>query len=175
MSRLFLKGFRKDSLSDQHGSIQKSGILMILAGCFMMLVVLLAVFSLGRVKERIQADAGDALQIVLQTTQESLNMWVESNKFQLIRLAEDPRLVSLTEDQLRVPRNRISLFESKSLREIRSFFRRNRDQAGQTGFFIISPDFINIASMRNSNIGGKNLIANQALDLLNRVTSGLKT
>jgi CheY-like chemotaxis protein len=167
-----LKRSRSRSLSNEQGSSQKLSILIILALCFIMLVVLLAGFSLDRVKEKRQADVGAALQIVLQTTRESLNMWVESNKFQLTRLAEDPRLVSLTEHQLRVPRNRISLFGSKSLRELRAFFRRNRDQAGQTGFFIISPDFVNIASMRNRNIGNKNLIANQALDLLNRAFQG---
>ena len=56
---------------------------MILAGLFIMLVIITAWFALDRVKERIQIDVGEALQIVLQTTQESLNLWVESNKFQL--------------------------------------------------------------------------------------------
>ena len=145
---------------------------MILVSCFVILVVLLAGFALNRVKKKRQADVGDALQIVLETTRESLNMWVESNKFQLTRLAEDPRLVSLTEHQLLIPRNKIALFESEVLKELRAFFRRNRNQSGQAGFFIISPDFINIASMRNSNIGDKNLIASQALDLLNRAFQG---
>jgi PAS domain S-box-containing protein len=145
---------------------------MILATCFIMLVVVLAWFALDRVKGKIQADVGDALQIVLDTTHESLNLWVESNKSQLTRLAEDPHLVSLTEHQLLVPRNKISLFESKILMELRAFFRRHRDRERLTGFFIISPDFTNIASMRNSNIGSKNLIANQALDLLNRAFRG---
>jgi polar amino acid transport system substrate-binding protein len=127
----------------------KSRILIILAGCFLMLVTVLAWFALDKVKEKIQADVGDALQIVLQTTRESLHQWVESKKFQLTRLAQDPRLVSLTEHQLRVARNRISLLESEVLRELRVFFRHNRDQSGQAGFFIISPDFVNIASMRS--------------------------
>jgi len=150
----------------------KPNILIILAGCFLMLVTVLAWLALDKVKEKIQADVGDALQIVLQTTRESLHQWVESNKFQLTRLAQDPRLVSLTEHQLRVTRNRISLLESEVLRELRAFFQRNRDQSGQAGFFIISPDFVNIASMRNSNMGDKNLIASQALDLLNRAFQG---
>ena len=168
MSRLLLKGFRKDGRSSQYGSIRKLSILMILAACFIMLVVVLAWFALDRVKGKIQAGVGDALQIVLHTTHEALNLWVESNKSQLTRLAEDPHLVSLTEHQLLVPRNKISLFDSKILMELRVFFQRHRDRERQTGFFIISPDFTNIVSMRNSNIGSKNLIANQALDLLNR-------
>jgi hypothetical protein len=41
---------------------------MILATCFILLVVVLAWFALDRVKEKIQADVGDSLQIVLHTT-----------------------------------------------------------------------------------------------------------
>ena len=172
MSRLLLKVFRKVRRSSQQGSIQKLSILIILAGCFIILVTFLTGFALERVKEKIQVDVGDALQIVLQTTQESLNLWVESNKFQLTRLAEDPRLVSLTERQLRVPRNKDALIKSKALQELRAFFRPRKNQFGQAGFFIISPDFVNIGSMRDGNLGAKNLMANQALDLLNRAFRG---
>jgi polar amino acid transport system substrate-binding protein len=172
MSRLLLKNFRKDPPSSQYGSTQKLTILMILAGLFIVLVVVLAWFALDRVEEKIQADVGDALQIVLQTTQESLNLWVESNKFQLTRLAEDPRLVFLAGRLLSKPRNKRALLKSQALQEVRDFFRYGRDPFGQARFFIISPDFINIASMRDGNIGAKNLIATQALDLLNKAFRG---
>ena len=144
MSRLPSKGFRIKTLSSQFGSSRKLSILLILTVSFIVLVMILAWFALDRVKEKIKADVGDALQIVLHTTQESLNLWVESNKSQLIRLAEDPRLVSLTEQQLRVPRDQISLFESKTLMEIRAFFRRHRDRERLTEYFIISPNFIHV-------------------------------
>jgi polar amino acid transport system substrate-binding protein len=162
MSRLLLKDFRKDPPSSQFGSIQKLSILIILAGAFLMLVVILGWFALSRVEEKIQVDVGDALQIVLQTTQESLNLWVESDKFHMAQLAEDLRLVSLTERQLRVLRNKKALLKSGVLPELRAFFQYRRNRSGQTGFFIISPDFINIASMRDGNIGAKNLIVGQA-------------
>ena len=172
MTRWLSKSFRKDSRSFQLGSIHKLSILIILACCFIILVTFLARFALDRVKEKIQTDVGDALQIVLQTTQESLNLWVESNKFQLTRLAEDPRLVSLTERQLRVSRNKSALLKSDALQELRVFFRLRKNQFGQAGFFIISPDLVNIGSMRDGNMGARNLIANQALDLLNRAFQG---
>jgi PAS domain S-box-containing protein len=172
MSRILLKDIRKYWRSSQYGSIQKLSLLLILAGCFIVLVALLAGFALDRVKAKIQADVGGALQIVLQTTQESLNLWVESNKFQLARLAEDPRLVSLTERQLRVPRNKDALIKSDALQELRAFFQPRKNQFGQAGFFIITPDFVNIGSMRDGNLGASNLIASQALDLLNRAFEG---
>jgi len=172
MSRILLKDIRKYWRSSQYGSIQKLSLLLILVGCFIVLVAVLAGFALDRVKEKIQADVGGALQIVLQTTQESLNLWVESNKFQLARLAEDPRLVSLTERQLRVPRNKDALIKSDALQELRAFFQPRKNQFGQAGFFIINPDFVNIGSMRDGNLGASNLIASQALDLLNRAFEG---
>ena len=98
-------------------------------------MVVLAWFALDRVEEKIQTDVGDALQLVLQTTQESLNLWVESNKFQLSQFAEDPRLISLTERQLRVPRSKNALLKSKTLKELRDFFWYRKNQFGQAGFY----------------------------------------
>jgi PAS domain S-box-containing protein len=172
MSRIFLKGFTEDRRSSQQGSTQKLSILIILVCCFIMLVTLLAWFALGKVKQRIQADVGDALQIVLQTTQESLNLWVESSKFQLARLAGDGRLVFLTTHHLGIPRNKKALLKSPSLQELRGLLHQGRDQFGQANLFVISPDFINVASMQDDTLGRKNLIANQALDLLNKAFQG---
>jgi polar amino acid transport system substrate-binding protein len=78
----------------------------------------------------------------------------------------------LTEQQLLVPRNKISLSESEILKELRAFFRHHKNEFGQAGFFVIAPDFFNIASMSDINIGTQNLIASQALDLLNRAFQG---
>ena len=172
MSRFHIEELRRDPPSSQYGSIQKPGILFILAGCFIVLVVVLAWFALDKIMEKIQAEVGEALQIVLQTTQESLILWVESNKFHLAQLADDPRLISLTEHQLSVSRNKNELLKSDTLKELRDFFQYRKNQFGQAGFFIISPDFINIASMHDGNIGAKNLIASQALDRLNRAFQG---
>ncbi|MDH3884622.1 MAG: PAS domain S-box protein [Desulfobacterales bacterium] len=172
MSRWLSKRFRKDLLSSQSGLTRKQTILIILAFTFIILVILLAWFAISRVEEKIKTDVGDALQIVLQTTRESLNLWIESNKFDLTRLAGDPRIVFLVQHQLQVPRNKDDLLKNPSLRELRILFEINKDQFGKASFFIIAPDFINIASMGDKGIGSKNLIASQALDLLNRAFTG---
>jgi polar amino acid transport system substrate-binding protein len=172
MFRSLSKSFRKDILYSQSGLTRKHTILIILACAFIALATMLAGFALSRVEEKIKTDVGEALGIVLQTTQESLNLWIENGKFELRQLAENPLLVSLTERQIAVPRNRKDLSESGVLFELREFFLQNKDRHGQAGFFIISPDFVNIASMGDKNIGSKNRIASQALDLLNRAFKG---
>jgi len=172
MSRWLSRRFRKDLLSSQSGSTPKLNILIILAGCFIALVIVLAGFALNRVEEKIKTEVGKALQIVQQTTWESLNLWIESNKFDLTRLAGDPRIVFLAEQQLLVPRNKDDLLKSLALNELRRFFQNNKDRFGQANYFIIAADFVNIASMGDKNIGSKNPIASQALDLLNKAFKG---
>jgi len=172
MSRWLSKSFRKDLLSSQSVLTRKQTILIILACTFIALVIVLAGFALSRVEEKIRTDVGEALQIVLQTTRESLNLWIESNKFDLTRLAGDPRIIFLVEHQLQLPRNKDDLLKSQTLRDLRIFFEINKDQFGKASFFIIAPDSINIASMGDKNIGSKNRIASQALDLLNRAFKG---
>ena len=167
-----LRRARNNLLSSEQGSTEKSSLLIILGCCFILLVSTLAWFALDRVKKKLQSDVGNALQIVLQTTRESLKVWVDSNKFHLTRFAQDPLLVSLIGHQLQVPRNNVSLSQSVILRDLREFFQRNRIQPGQADFFIISPDFVNIAAMQDSHLGNKNGIASQALDLLNRAFQG---
>ena len=172
MSRWLLKSFRKDHLSSQSGSTPKLSILIILAGCFIALVIVLAGFALSRVEGKIKTDVGKALQIVQQTTQESLNLWIASNKSDLARLAGDPRIVFLAEHQLLVPRTKDDLLKSPALNELRRFFQNNKDRFGKASYFIIATDFVSIASMGDENIGSKNRIASQALDLLNRAFKG---
>jgi PAS domain S-box-containing protein len=156
----------------QTGSTQKLSLVIMAAVSFIALVILIAWVALGMVQEKIQQDTGDALQTVLQTSQESLTLWAENKKFQLGKLAADPRVVFLVEHLLQIPRDKDALLQSQGLKELRKFFQSNKDRFGNAGFFVVSPDFINIASMRDSNMGAKNLIANQALDLLHRAFRG---
>ena len=172
MPRLILKDFGRHDRGAEKGSTQNLSLLIILAAGFIILVAVVTGYALGRVQTNIKTDVGQALEIVVQSAHESLNLWVESNKFQMDRLAEDSRIVFLTKTQLGVPRRKDALIQSAALRELRSFLHPRQDQVGQAGFSIISPDYINIASMRNDNLGAKSVIANQALDLLNRAFEG---
>jgi hypothetical protein len=87
----------KNDPDTQTGSTQKLNLVIIFAVCFIVLVIILTWVALDRVQEKIRTDAGYALETVLQTTQESLNLWADNKSFLLSRLAADPRLVFLVE------------------------------------------------------------------------------
>jgi hypothetical protein len=65
---------RKNGPSFQTGSTQNLILVIGLAVSFIAIVIIIAWIALSNVEEKVQADAGDALQTVLQTTQESLNL-----------------------------------------------------------------------------------------------------
>ena len=147
-------------------------IVFLLAGSFVALVALLAWFALNRVETRIRSDAGDAMQTVLHTTRESLTLWANNNRFLLGRLGANPQLATLVENQLAVPRTKKDLLNSPALAELNEMFRLVKDRFDTSDFYVISPDFINIAGTQAMKLGARNLIAGQRLDLLNRVFQG---
>ena len=64
--------YRKNGPTFQTGSTQNLTLVVILAISFIAIVIVIAWMALNNVQQKIQADAGDALQTVLQTTHESL-------------------------------------------------------------------------------------------------------
>ena len=105
-----MSDYKKNGLSFQTGATQSLALVVILAVSFIAIVIVIAWVALNNIQEKIQTDAGDALQTVLQTTQESLNLWAENKKFDLSQLAADhqrrstPRSSSLEPKSARSPR-----------------------------------------------------------------------
>jgi len=133
---------------------------------------LIAHIALIEIEKQVREDIGNALEIVVQSTQESLIIWVENHKEFLKQLSKDTKLISLVHQHLEVSRTPQELLDSQSLKELREFFDTRRDKSEDIGFFIITPDYINIASMRNDNIGITNLIAEQRPELLKKAFNG---
>jgi polar amino acid transport system substrate-binding protein len=80
--------------------------------------------------------------------------------------------VTLTKRLLAVTPDRESLVTSDALRDTRAFFKTNKDIFANIGFFIINTDAISIGSLRDTNIGTRNLISLQSPDLFRRAFEG---
>jgi PAS domain S-box-containing protein len=158
--------------SSQTGSAKKLNLVLLLGGCLIVLAVFLAWFALERVQQKIQTDVGNTLQTVLETTQESLALWAKNRKFHLTQIANNPWLLPLVERQLTAPQSKTELLQSGVLTELRHFFHYNKDRFRNTGFYIINPEYKNIASLRDVEIGMTNAIALQRRDLIAKVFQG---
>jgi signal transduction histidine kinase len=132
----------------------------------------LAWLSLEYNKRQVLKKTEYAMETVLNTATEGLKLWVSEKKQLLSHLANMPPLKPKVEMLLTVTPERQALLASPALASVREYFSAHRGLVSQHGFFVINPDYISIASMRDSNIGRKNIIAELNPEYLDRVFQG---
>ena len=114
----------------------------------------------------------DNLTVTLHSVVRQMDNWVEERFNFLLELGQHSQLVGITEALLKLPAEPDNLKASSELAKARQFFAEWEKQFGNSGFFIISPQMMNIGSARDSNIGIRNLIAEQRPELLNKAFAG---
>ena len=114
----------------------------------------------------------DNLTVTLQGVVLQMDNWVKERFDFLMQLGQHPYLIDITERLLQLSTDPNKLKASSELTEIRQFFTQLEKKFGRTGFFVISPKMINIGSARDSNLGIRNLIAEQRPELLKKAFNG---
>lgn len=135
---------------------------------FLLVAVILASVVTSNIEEETRRRMGDSLQTVLRTTVTTYKTWIEYRKRAVMELASNPTLVELTQQLLRADID--SRFPT--LITLRQFIKPKLDREGDQGFFLISPDHNNIASMRDNNLNRINLIHRQRPGYLEQVFEG---
>lgn len=104
----------------------------------------------------------DLKENTLQLHTNIVDIWSNSIIDYMVEWAADPKVIALTEELLKQPRENLTLKSCKDITEIRRYLEVKIGNRNLKGFFIIAPDFINIGSMRDSNLGQVNLIYNKS-------------
>lgn len=138
---------------------------------FISVSTLLSLRGLSYIESEIRQSSGQSLQAVSLTLQEAMHFWAATKIEEVKLLAADEAIISAAQslqqvDDIDALKN--DPWQNMLRQHISQSIRLNEYQ----GFFIISPDNLNLASMRDENIGLVNLIATQRGRLLRRVLSG---
>lgn len=113
-----------------------------------------------------------ALDTVLHITEEALLRWSENQLDNLARIVDEQQVISLTKSILVEHDNRQNIFDTPTLKKLRTLITEKINDYRNLDFFIIAPDRINIASRYNANIGRKNIIVQHRRALLDRAFLG---
>jgi len=145
-----------------------------LAGAAVLLTLAVggAWITLQQIERRTRANVGESLRIVAKTTHESLQEWFEGEREYAERLFRHPRISRLTQRLLSGPRTRSALLSNDAFGALRTHFDGIIETHGEIGVFVISPDLVNIFSLRDENVGMRSLISDQRPDQLRRAFSG---
>jgi len=147
--------------------------LIILLAIFTVLVSISAWKGMETMEWETRASSAAALRTVLGSTRQGINLWSE-NYMGLARLiAISPPLVDIAQLQLATSRDRKSILSSPGLHGARKLLRSRHKGLG---FFIIAPDYLNVASSGDHDLGVENVISRENEDQLERVfREGLPT
>lgn len=118
-------------------------------------------FALTHIKSNTREQLGSALQATHETTVEALHIWVEEKLHETDRWASSPEIRVEVEKLLTTERTPEALRAHPSQKLIRSKFAPFLSEEHYQGMFVIAPDYISIASMRDSNTGTANLLSGQ--------------
>ncbi|HAJ93076.1 MAG TPA: hypothetical protein DCO71_10765, partial [Gammaproteobacteria bacterium] len=139
---------------------------------FLGMVMVLAGYSLERVNDQLRHNLGNQLTIINNSVHQSLLTWFESRQGLVVDLANEPAVREATAALLAVPRNAPALSIDPAMQRLRTLLQPRLERMNARGLFIISPDRVSIASMRDANLGTLNLIAQQRARLMDRVFAG---
>ena len=135
-------------------------------GLILFLIVGMVFFSivvawviLDKIKTQSRRDTQGALQSIIQTTQEALHSEVVKRLTEVTSLSLSSELQGLIKEQLNVTPNSQALLKSSALARMRELLNPVMEEKDYIGFFVIAPDGTSIASMRDSNVGTINLLA----------------
>lgn len=138
---------------------------------FLIVVAVIAWYALDKIEFQTKKDIKNTLETVLKTAHEALQGWAFDRMDDISLLASMHDFRLLVKAQLELERSKESLVSRSTLRQLRSFMEIKLKEHNDQGFFVISPDFINIASMRDENIGTTNLLVEQG-DYLENIFKG---
>lgn len=150
----------------------KQGQTVIFSLSFLLIVAIMSWNALLLIERKTRESVRGALQTVLMTTHESMLLWVEHRKNDVLHVASDTEFKRLTKQLLLDSEQDTPFLHSESLRDIRTFLGPILKEHNDRGYSIISPAMINIASQWDVKIGVTNLIYMQRKERIKVVFKG---
>lgn len=148
-------------------SLKKHEYLLLVIGFFIAVVII--IFSLKELRSFSIQSAETSLITVNKSSHEALKQWMQLRINNIKKLGSNDFLVKKTSEILQLPQDSSTLISSPITSELRGFFQPILDTNEDLGVFLISPNYISIFSMRDSNTGSFNLIAKENKSLLDKV------
>lgn len=118
-----------------------------------------------------RSEAGETLQAILNATQQAAHTWANENMAIARLWATDSRIVQFTQQLLAVKPVQKELLAADIQTKVRERLAVVLHTVHYQGFFIISPQGINLSSNRDDNVGVSSLLLDQS-EFMNKLWSG---
>ena len=145
----------------------------VLINIVLIIIIVVALFSIKSLENNYKEEVGKSLKTVSTVVESAYDVWIDHLKNDVEEVAAYPNVVKLTKELLQCPPDSLNLADCEAQLKLREFLNPHLDFQNYVGFFVISvEDYMSYGSMRNSNIGIKNLIAEAHPELLEKAKNG---
>ncbi len=152
-------------------NIQPDSVLPKLLSVALCIAAIFVWFTLGQIKSNIKSGLHETLLTIVQSTAETMHLWIEERQEDARTIARSTRLRDLISSLTKKNLSQKQFANAQETQEIRQFFKPFLVDHGYLGMFVISPNYISIASMRDANLGTMNFLADQK-EILTKVFQG---
>lgn len=140
--------------------------------CFISSLSVMTEIGLRQVYIYDKAEAAGALNSLVKTTSSALESWTQGWHDRVRTVAINPLLHERIERLVTVKHDKDTLMHNPDMLWSRSAYGRYSESFGSLGYFIISPDGVNIASSRNNNLAVRNIVLRTYPELIERAWEG---
>jgi PAS domain S-box-containing protein len=136
-----------------------------------LLVSMGIIWALVGLRKQVEDDWRSELQTTLKITEDALKIWGNEVKKTAIDWSELSEVRLNVKELLVLPQVKNSLLSSQPIKKLDSLLEAKIKRHKFAGYIVISPDFINLASLLKFNVGSTNLLAEEK-DYLQRAFKG---
>lgn len=95
------------------------------------------------------------------TTQQAIKSWIKEHKAEVSIWMNTPEVYRIASELLATTHSQTALNKSKEQVRLRQWLSPLLEAKGHMDYLIIGPDYINLASSREQDVGKKNLLTSQ--------------
>ncbi|QLE86271.1 response regulator [Shewanella sp. Scap07] len=139
---------------------------------FVAIIFTLAEIGLSEADRHEREKSGESLIGIVDTADAAVKAWAEGWEDRVLSVAINPLLHDHVEDMIKLPKDKESLLQSSHVEWARSAYARYSEPFGSLGFSIITPDGVNIASLRDEPLGAQSIVYRYFPSLVARAFAG---
>ncbi len=143
-----------------------AALIFVIIGCY------LSWWGLDKIKSMHKVEIANSLDLALKKTSASFGAWEANHEATVLHWARNKRLVEYAEQFLETPRTPKALLASPILPKYRELIAPALESNQLYGSILLSPDYINIATMFDENMGEINVLAKDQEEFLSRLFKG---
>ncbi len=144
---------------------------LITSAVLALILVVIATVTVQKIEQDSRIKSRQALSSVLETSRQAILSWYEQGKNNTFAWANTNLIYDFAVKLLQISANQKALINSPEQAQLRQLLHQIYTKNGYLGYFIISPEGINLSSSRDENIGLPNLLLTQQ-DFFNRLDQG---